>query len=396
MLKIGERSSGNKALDAQLAKAHNIRFRIRLLDLDHRYLKDLSDLFMDGAVSVDAEAEVTRALDLTLLDPFQKVHLDPNSPGRSSIFIADMISVVAIITDPYMTKTWSIPIFCGPIDDVKRDDVYLDIKCLGKEALSIDNAWKGKTFKKGEKKTDVIIEIMRRYAGETKFNIPNLKARLPNDVKLNREKSPWSVAKKIAATMGMQLFYDGRGYLCLRKRPKKTVFTFTADMCSTYPEVEYDLEKTINAVEVIGKKPKKSKKKIRYRAVAQRRHPLSPWRLGRGNAPRYLWMVIEDDSIESKKEAKKVARRHLEQGLMAGVDITWDGIPHYRLQELDPTRVKVGDVNERGPIKKFTIPMIAGDDSSFGYLSRARPRGGARGVKRKKKDKNKGGKGGKK
>lgn len=393
VINIGKTRAQNKALDDLLASPHRIRIRVRLLDLNHNYLKDLTDFFADGSVSVDTGAACTRALDLVLLDPFNKVHLDPDSPSRASIFMSDMVSVVYVVKDPNSTATYEIPIFCGPIDDVDRDDVFLTVKCLGKEALSLNNAWRGKTFKKGEKKTDVIREIMRRHAGETRFNIPDRKEKLPNDIKLSRDKTPWSVAQKVARSMGMQLFYDGRGICVLRRRPKNPVFTFNSKYLTQFPKVAYDLSKTINAVQVIGKKPKKAKKKIKYTAVAQRRHPLSPWRLGRAQAPRYLWTVIEDESIESKEEARKVARRELGHGLQAGVDVTFEGIPHPRLQELDPCRVRVGEVAARFPMKKFTIPLTAGDDSSYGYLRRVRPKGGHRGVKTKKKDRGKGSKG---
>ncbi len=396
MIKIGKGKAGRKAILRLMREPHNIKMRISLLSLDHDYLRDLTPHFADGSVTIDAGAETSRALDLALFDPFNKVDISPDSPSRSSVYIAAMIKVVYVIGDPTWSEQYSIPIFCGPIDDVERDNAYLSVKCLGKESLSLNNAWHAKTFKKGEKKTDVIREVLRRYAGETKFNIPNLKAVLPNDIKLNREKSPWSVAQKIAKSMGMQLFYDGRGYATLRKRPKNPVLTLDESLLTSFPKASYDLENVINAVQVIGKKPKKAKKKIKYTAVAQRRHPLSPWRLGRGTAPRYLWLVIEDDSIESKKEAKRIAKRELGQGLLAGIEVTADAIPHPALQELDPVKYKCGDFSSRAPLRKFTIPMTAGDDSSYGYLRRARPLGGARGVKIKKKDRGKGGKGGKK
>lgn len=392
MIKIGKSKQQERSLNSLLTRPHHIRMRIRLLSLDHTYIRDLTENFSDGSVTVDSTAETSRALDLTLFDPLGKIDITPDSPSRASVYIAAMISVVYVIGDPTWSEQYAIPIFCGPIDDVDREESYLKVKCLGKEALSLSNAWKAKTFKKGEKKTDVIKEILRRFAGETKFNIPDLKAKLPNDIKLNREKSPWSVAQKVAQTMGMQLFYDGRGYATLRRRPKNPVLTLDTGMLTTFPKISYDLTKTINAVQVIGKKPKKAKKKIKYTAVAQRRHPLSPWRLGRGTAPRYLWMVIEDESIESKKEARKVAKRELNQGLMAGIEVTADGIPHPRLQELDPVRFNAGDVSTKAPLKKFTIPMTAGDNAAYGYVRRSRPLGGARGVKTKKKDRNKGGK----
>ena len=394
MLNYGKTKSQQRDLAELLSSPHNIRMRVRLLDLNHKYLKDLTDRFADGMVTVDNTSEVTRSMDITLFDPFQKVRIDPNTPARSSVFIADMISVVYVISNPTLTQLYEIPVFCGPIDDVDRDDVWLTVKCLGKESLNLQNSWRAKTFKKGEKKTDVIKEILRRYCGETRMKIPDLKAKLPNDLKLTREKSPWAVAVGVARTMGMQLFYDARGYAVLRRRGKKPVFKFTERHVTTEAvKVSYDISSVVNAVQVIGKKPKKSKKRIKYTAVAPRRHPLSPWRLGRGTAPRFLWERIEDDGIESKKEAKEVARRQLARGLLAGVEITFNGIPHPALQEGDICQIKTERLATKFVLDKFTIPLVAGADSSYGYLRRLTPKGGARGVKRRRK--RKGGKGGK-
>lgn len=379
-------------LKETLTSAHNIDIKVRLLDLNQKFLQDLSGNFVDGAVSVDAHAETTRALDLSLFDPFHEVSLEPTSPSRTSIFIADMIRVVIVVSTPDRQNVWHIPVFTGPIDSVDRDDFWLDVKCLGKESLSLDNTWRGRTFKKGQEKTDVIRFILENLMGENKINITDRKQRLPNDLKLNDEKSPWSVAKRLAASMNMILYYNGAGVVIMRKKKaRRPVIRFTNRWVTTYPKVSYDLSNTINAVRVVGGKPKKAKKKIKYTAVAKRRHSLSPWRLGRGGKPRFLWVEIDDDSIRTKKEAKQIAQRVLNRGLLAGVTVTWDGIPFPLLEELDLCRIDVDGFGAKFAVPKFTIPLVAGDDAAFGYLRRARPKGGPRGVRVRKKNRNKGG-----
>jgi hypothetical protein len=383
MISIGEIKGVIAALDALLFSAHRITIRVRLLDLDHNYKQDLTQYFMDGAVTVDTTTPTTRALDIVLFDPEGKIHIDPDTASSTSVFIADMISVVYVVTHPLGISSWSIPVFTGPIDDAERDNFYLTVKCLGKETLSLTNAWQGKTYKKGQRKTDVIKNLLREQAGETKLSIPDLRARIPNDIKLTRQKSPWFVAQNIAKGMGMQLFYDGRGVATLRRRSKNPVIKFNVRNMTSQPKVSYDMSKTINAVRVIGAKPKKAKKKITYTAVAPRAHPLSPWRLGRGGQPRYLWQEIEDPSIKSTKDAKVLAKSVLEHGLLAGVEVTFDGLPHPRLQELDIARLNTDDYAVTFSLRKFTIPLRAGDVAAYGYVKRVRPTGGARGVRRK-------------
>jgi hypothetical protein len=376
-----------KRLDALLKSAHTLKIRVRLLDLDHNYIKDLSDCFVDGAVTIDANADVTRALDMTLFDPQGKIHIEPDSPHRTSIFIADMISVVYVVMTPDKSEVFHIPVFCGPIDKVDRDDMFISVKCLGKESLSLTNLWRGRTFKHGQTKTFVIERILRDMVGETKLSIPTKDSRIASDLKLNREKRPWEVAKNLARSMGYQLFYDGRGVAQMRKMNHNPAFVFRTDMVTTEPTMSWDLSKAINAVDVIGAKPKKSKRKVQYRAIADQSRPLSPWRLGRGGVPRYLWTEVQDDSLRTKAECKDIGDKLLKQGLLAGVDVKFDGIPHPRLQELDICRIDTEQVSATFPIKQFTIPLVAGDDATYGYLRRQRPRGGARAIKVKKSKK---------
>ena len=383
MIKIAKKESDLEELDRVLCESHSIRIRVRMLDLDHNYIDDYSDLFVDGMVSVDADAEITRALDLTLFDPFRRVNLDPDSPGRTSVYMTNMFSIVFVVMNAKRTKTWEIPVFCGPVDDVQRDDVWLDIKCLGKESLSLANLWKGKTFKKNQVRTDVIRFILRVLCGETKLSIPDKKAKMPNDKKLNTASKPWTVAKALARTMGLQLFYDGRGVATLRKMPSKPVVRFGPKWVCSKPKVAYDLRNVQNAVRVIGAKPKKAKHHVQATAVAPKSHPLSPWRIGRGGVPRYLWGdgPIEDDSLRTDAECRKLAKKVLAQGLVEGTEVTWDGLPHPRLQEGDLAYLDTKTVQTAFRARKFTIPLVAGDEASYGYLKRSKPKGGARQIR---------------
>lgn len=389
MIKLGKNSASNKELDKVLSESHFIHIKVRMMDLDHNYIPggDFSDLFVDGMVSVDANAEVTRALDLTLFDPHRRVHLDPDAPSRTSVFITNMFSIVYVVMNADRTKTWEIPVFCGPVDDVQRDDEFIDIKCLGKETLSLTNLWRGKVFKEKQAKTDVIRAILRFLCGETRLSIPDKSGTLPADQKLNTETIPWKVAKKLAKTMGFQLFYDGRGYATMRRLPSKSVITFGPKWITSKPKPDYDLQNTINAVRVIGKKPKKAKSHVKAVLVAPRSHPLSPWRIGRGGVPRYLWETIEDDSLATVKECKDLGKKVLDAGLEAGLTVTWDGLPHPRLQEGDPCYMNTEQYQGKFRANKFTIPLVAGDQASYGYLKRSKPRGGARQIRVKNKHK---------
>lgn len=369
MISIGEHRARERALEDTLTSAFSVSIRVRLLDLDGAYKQNLTPYFLDGAVTVDADADVTRALDLTLLDPWGRIHVDPDAPGDTSVFIADVISVLYVVSSPNRDTPWEIPVFCGPISAVSRDSATVSVKALGKESLAMTNLWRGRTFHKGQEKTFVIKSILTDMVGETKMSIPNKGASLPNDQKLNSQDAPWVVAKRLAESMSMQLFYDGRGIATMRGKNTTPVVTLNGKWLLGEPTVEYDLSTVINAVRVIGGKPKKAKKNVKGKAIAQRSHRLSPWNLGRGNpkVPRYLWMEIQDDSLRTDKECNDLAQKTLKHGLLGGVTISADGIPHARLEEMDIIRVNTDNVTVTLPLRKFTIPLLVTNPASYGY-----------------------------
>ena len=383
MIDINVGNAQEKVFRDLLLRAHDLKTRVQLCDLSGNHKKDLSPMFLDGQVTVDATAEVTRALDISFIDPLGKIDIEPDSPSKSSIFIADLMKVWVVMRDPTTDKVYQVPVFTGPIDAVTRTDMFLDVKCVGKERLALDNVWSGKVFKKGQKKTDVIRWILVNMVGETALDIPDRAAKLSRDLKVSHDDVPWKVASQLAGSMNLLLLYDGRGIARLRARSSKPSLILTEKWVSDYPQVAFDLtEGVYNAVRVIGGKPKKAKTKITWTEVASKTDSLSPWRLGRNGVPRFITYLVEDDSIRTLAEAKSLAKDLLDSGLKSGVSFTVDGIMDPRLEEYDVVRAAVGDVSVQSSIKSFTIPLTAGDDGSYGYVRRINPKGGARIIKR--------------
>lgn len=384
MITLPYTSTQMKHLIKLLKSPHRIAQTIQLLTLDHEYKADYSNRFSGGQVTYDATADVTRALDLTLFDPTRRISLDPVSPSSTSVYIADMIRVYYHVIEPGTNVRYNIPIFCGPLDAVERDDIFIYIKCLGKESLSLNNFWTAKTYKKNAKKTDVIFDIMRRLMGETKLNIPNLSARLPNDLALNSESIPWKTAKNLAAGMGYQLYYDGYGVCRMRRIPSTSTFTFDGTWLTSQPKQAYDLTGLVNQVQVIGGIPKKAKKAVTYTATAPTAHPLSPWKLGRGGVPRYYPKRIEDTNLKTVQACKDRAQRELSLGLLDSVNTTWDGLPIPLFDEQDIVKLIADDFTSSQRTSQFTLPLTI-SSASYGYNRNLRiTRGGAWGVRRKR------------
>lgn len=371
MIPLGLSASQQLALYNLLRKPHRITQTLRLLDTSHNYISDLSRNFLDGNVTVDGDATVSdRALDLTLLDPLRAIHLDADSPSPSAVFVTNMFSIVTTVISPDGSQYFNIPVFCGPIDGVQRNGVFLTIRCLGKEALSSDDMWVGRTWPKKTLKSTIILQLLQG-AGETKFSFAPSNARTTAITSIKKDQKPWLVAKQIAASMGMQLFYDGRGVCRMRPWPTSSTLTMDGSIIKSQPQVGYDLASASNAVEVVGGVPKGSKKKVQYRVVAPSSHPLSPLRVGRNGVPRYLNPIrIEDSNIRTAAAAKALGDATLSAALLESIDTTLDILPWPLLEPFDVAYLHHDKYSTTTRVKKFTIPLLNTGSTNIGYVRR--------------------------
>jgi len=384
MRKDGRNNAQQQAYLALLCTHHTIDIDLTLMNLNMDEIPggNITARLEDGQVTVDATSEVTRSLDLDLLDPTGALHLDSNSPDAGALFADRMIRVKYSIINPAGTVRYTTPIFTGPITSMERNGAIVRVECQGKEVFGLAPAWNEKTFKKGYKVTSAIRVIVRDIMGETHLNIPDLAKKLPRNVSVGGDRLPWNVAKSLAKSIGYQLFFDGNGVCQMRKIPSASVFTFrtgSGGSVKTETQVGFDINDVVNAVEVFGKKPVKKKgkpKKARphAKAVAARSHPLSPWALGRKGGPRYIPVVIEDDSVTTQAEAKRRAKSELARGLLESVDVGYDTLTIPPLEELDVVTVKTPKFTARHRASQFAIGLLAGADSSMGYVKNVKPK----------------------
>jgi hypothetical protein len=366
---------------------HTIDILLQVMDLNHGAIgSEISARLIDGQVTVDADAEVTRGLDLDLLDPTGALHLDSGSPNDGAMFADRMIQVKYAVVNPLATKRYTAAVFTGPLTKLERSGAIVKLEAQGKEIFGLNPAWNEKSWKKGAKTTAVIKYILTEMMGEApgRVHIPNLKRTLPRNVSVGGDKLPWQVAKSLAASLGYHLFYDGNGHCWMRKNPTGTTFTFTTGVggsIKTDIDAGFSIENLVNAVEVLGKKPKKrkgktTKKRPHARVVANRSHPLSPYwpdGLGRPGGPRFFPLVIEDDGVESDKEAKARANRALKNGLLEAVDVSFDSLVIPHLQELDVVKAKSEKWQGSFRLRQFAIPLTAGGDMTVGYVRNVKP-----------------------
>jgi hypothetical protein len=260
-------------------------------------------------------------------------------------------------------------VFTGPVSKVDRSGDIVNVECQGKESLATNSAWLPMVIGKKTLKTDAIRRIMTA-AGETRFSFPEVPARLPHAVPIVRESVPWQVAKRIAHGMNRQLYYDGAGVLRLRSWAGNAVYTFrTGDggSITTAPQISYSLENVYNTVWVVGGKPKGAKKPIFYVARPDPSHPMSPQRLGRNGHPRRLLLKIEDPTISSMAEARRLGERRLKDALRAHVEVTFDSVPVPHLDPGDLIRVSTAEFSHVYRLATYSLPLGTGGAMSVGY-----------------------------
>jgi hypothetical protein len=372
MMRLGLGPDDFGHLIRTLFSDHTRRFRVQSLTLNGQWDADLTPLMLDGQVSVDATADVTRTLDLTLLDPHHTLDFDSDSPSDTALYLDRMIRVwYGVLIDYGHGEGWEwedIPVFTGPITELSRSGPEISVSAEGKEGLVMGAVWRPITIPKKRTKVAAIRIIMRERGGETRFgHFPNIKAKLPRDLSLNREDIIWTRCRSLARSLNLQLFYDGAGECRLRRHPGRPVVTFTDDSMISPLQVDYSID-VVNAVFVRGGIPKTGEKvQINATEVAPASHPLSPWRLGRHGEPRYLLETVEDSSIRSYAEARRHARQRLAHGLAQGVDASFDCLPLPMLDPGDMVEAHTGDGAVTFRANSFGIPLGGDSPMSMGY-----------------------------
>lgn len=373
MISLGLTVANQRALISLLKNHHSINIKVQVLLLDHTYVGDVSRRLVDGQVDIDMEAEVTRSLKMTILDPNHAIHLDSNSPSDGAMFVDRMIRVIYNVTSPDGSKSFDIPIFCGPITKLDRTGVYLAVEAQGKESMVIPTAWNAKTYKRGMRKTSVIFSLLYDR-GERKLSIPTISTTIPRDVAVGYDTSPWTLAKQLALSLGYYLFYDGRGQAVMRKRSPNPVVTFTEYALRSTPQIGYTTEKMINAVQVISSPPEGSKgPTIRRVAIAPITHPFSPARLSRAGVPGYYPLIIRDNEIKTIAEADRRAGVELYDGLISSVSVAFDCLPHPMVEGGDICYLMTDEYTVIFNMMKMSIPLSAKGVSTVGYNRRVTP-----------------------
>lgn len=359
---------------AMMKRPHRLEIQAHAYNAAGAFRFDMTGRVFDGGLTVDADAQLTtRAVELKVLDPWRQIRLDPMDQSANTLFTGDLLNVWYNISDPFGVERYSIPVFSGAVDTADRDansGAVITVKGLGNDSIRINN---GTIFyyPRGTLRSAIIADLVDMGIGISDFRGIDANTAIANDILIRKD--PWSgtpakVLQDLVQALGYNLRFTPEGeaefYNIVNNN---NMYTFDRSVLSDEPVVKYDIDNTVNAVQVTGYIPGPFSAQAVGYAFAPWWHPLSAQNLGRGGAPRYLWSAVNDPQADAVR-CQGLAQQLLDVGLARGVDIQFTGLPNPLLQENDLCRISTQDANTSFLMKKWTLPFLAGADASFGTL----------------------------
>lgn len=397
MMPLGLSKSDARAYNRAVVQSRRMYIRARVFDQNEKPIADLTtptSTILEGQVVIDAsprdsknldvpEVPVWRSLNLSILDPRHRLYLDPDSPSNTAMFPSQFISVVRYDYVSELSRFVACPLFFGPLTRFDRQGNAAYVEAMGKEIFNIAPAvmWESIKLPKGMKITDAIKTLLQKN-GERKFLLPTLSARLPASISLSRHDQAWYHARRLAASVGYMLFYDGLGRVRMRKKPLSPTWTFSLyertgipkPHVLTEPSISYEFSELRNTIEVLGPEPSKNSGKKRIRAVAYpvRSDPLSPWSLSHNGDPRYLVETIENPDIKRLSQAQEIAKDTLADRMNLAREVSFDALPIPHLEEQDYVVLRMADDVITWRLNRFTIPLTSDGVMNLGITRRNR------------------------
>lgn len=382
MQPLGLTSTEYVAYMRTMLGSHNFTVRADVLTTSGKAIDSIRETFLDGQVNIQKDGPVRRTATLTFFDPDRRLQFDSDSPFSSSLFLDRMIRVRHSVNVPGVGWVSSTP-FVGPVTTVSRDGDVVSVECQDKASL-VARGRPPLTVKKGTNSVAAIRRIMTA-AGERQFRLPDAnKRRLSKayTVGWSDDASPWIVCEKIAKALNLRLSYSCDGYLTLRPLPAATAASIDGRHLTAPLQTQFDATLVINAVRVQGtikpkKKPKSKKstearpEKVASTAVARASHPLSPARLGRNGAGRYLPLLVEGEEYPKQSDAQKQANALLADGLKASTAVVSAScLPLFHLDADDLIRIETDTTTVKIRLNEASIPLGVGGDMTIGTQKR--------------------------
>jgi hypothetical protein len=220
---------------------------------------------------------------------------------------------IGLSVDLKVSGEWeTVPLFLGPVQDVARSGIRVMVDCDSKEVQHLDphTAAKPLSVRKHTKIHRAIRTIMEAR-GETRFNLDPVRQRLPRNRVLNVGVEPWKVARSLARTADMQLFYRGNGTLHLRQWPSVAAWRFRDGEEGTlveYPEERLSIGPVRDTFVVIGERTERVQ--VKRTSEMDTFTPIGATEIHLTNDPKFVRLLEAGKKIEignRNPETRKVA-----------------------------------------------------------------------------------------
>lgn len=353
--------------------SHRIRRSLRLLDLDHQPVEDVSAFFLDGQVNVNAGQGdgVSRSATISLHDPSRAIGLDVANVGEGTVSPRYLLQAYRGMYVDELADWVDIPAGVFWFNAPTRSGDILSIEGQGKEALARYGVVRQIAFTASANKMTVIRTILESI-GETRFRLEPTTAQLGKAWTITYDTSPWAACQSIAAGMGRQLFYDAEGYVVCRVTPSAAVYTFRQGNGGTVrsePNFGHGPEDSYNFVLASGATPQGQNVPVRRGAVVASTHPMY---LTRGGKFVPLRFDVSNDKLTTTAQVQALANSTLASVVQDTQTGGWDSAPVWHLDEGDVVKVTDGtddlgtdaSYNIDVRMTSFSFPLTLGNQSN--------------------------------
>lgn len=400
---------------------HRMGLRVRILNEDEQPIHSLTapaQKITSGEVQYDVTADVSRVLNLTVVDDKGKLRMEHGSPAHGAIFINRFVAVEYKVWLPKAREWVDIPVFWGPLTGFEHNGVECQIEAMGKEVLLRDPHFIGKgfTLHKGTSLHDCIHRVASAM-GNRRFRIaktPGQRLKHPRSVSKWAEAWNLIVGKDRVAGFKQRVppkgkkrdddkkgeddnaskqpsgglvrlikghfeaFFDGLGRLVVRKVIGHPVYRFKWGRDFTArPNIIYDNTSFRNHVVVIGGVKKgKGKKDARAQGEAQLKptDPLSPKRLAWHGVAQRMTHKVTADNLTDNKACRQKAQEILKHVAQQGVDAEFECFPIPMCEERDWVLIEGKGYRYKFMLRQWTLPLTSGESMSIGRKKRVRPK----------------------
>lgn len=355
----------------QLTHARDVKVRLLLLDHTQVTRNFHSDEIIDGSIIIDTSRDAIGACSLVLLDPTMSIGWEPDSP-RDFPHLRRMLQVI--------DSRWvdglgwvDCPVLTGPVTDFDRDGAQVTISADSKDRLALADFGRNRTWHKKRKVVDVITEMMVTYSGEsaTRIHLPAIKDTLPRALTVKADDLIWVQVRKLAESVGMKVFYDGRGHMIMRRAATAANFTVDYRSLASAVRIDRNAPDVKNRWIVRGPKPRGNKKRVVADIRLPAAHPWSAQNLGRNGVPRWLLDLQEPGQVKTHEKAVEIATKQRNEQLKNSQQVSCDMIPRPDVEPFDLGRVVdpyIGTFMVRA--NQYTLPLVSGP-ATLGTITRA-------------------------